>query len=115
MKVCVMLAPPAALSNNSVAVINLMALKVNRIIIESLLNTVHLWNILPYDYLQSGVAGEVCKLFNGTFCNLVMKLNFDEDPTIDYTERYDVYLSNVPSGAGYKNYVHYGQLVDHNT
>lgn len=35
----------------------------------------------------------------------------DEDPTIDYTDRYDVYMSNTPSGAGYKDFVHYGQNV----
>ena len=38
----------------------------------------------------------------------------DEDPSIDYTERYDVYMSNTPSGAGYRNFIHYAQLIDLN-
>jgi hypothetical protein len=38
----------------------------------------------------------------------MLELFFDEDPTVDYTDRYDVYMSNLPSGAGYRNYVHYG-------
>ena len=35
----------------------------------------------------------------------------DEDPSIDYIERYDMYMSNVPSGAGYKDFTHYGQGI----
>ena len=35
----------------------------------------------------------------------------DEDPTIDYTERYDMYMSNEPSGAGYKDFSHYAQNI----
>lgn len=36
-----------------------------------------------------------------------MSMFADEDPTIDYTERYDVYMSNSPSGASYRNFLHY--------
>jgi lysosomal acid lipase/cholesteryl ester hydrolase len=41
-----------------------------------------------------------------------MSLIADEDPTIDYTERYDVYMSNLPAGASYRNIVHYAQLIN---
>lgn len=41
-----------------------------------------------------------------------MSLFADEDPSIDYTERYDVYMSNLPSGAGYKDFLHYAQLIN---
>lgn len=108
MNLCVFLAPPAAMSNNSVAVINLMAVKFNRVIIESLLNTIHMWNLLPYNFVNTGAATLVCNLFDGKLCNMLMSLFADEDPTIDYTERYDMYMSNLPSGAGYKNFIHYG-------
>jgi hypothetical protein len=43
-----------------------------------------------------------------------MSMFSDEDPTIDYTERYDVYMSNSPSGAGYRNFLHYAQLINLN-
>lgn len=40
-----------------------------------------------------------------------MSLFADVDPSIDYTERYDVYMSNLPAGAGIYNLFHYGQNV----
>jgi hypothetical protein len=33
------------------------------------------------------------------------------DSKVDYYERLDVAMSNLPSGAGYRNFVHYGQLI----
>lgn len=71
-----------------------------------------MYNVLPWGYATSGVASAVCGLFNGTFCNLLMGIFTNDDPTIDYTPRYDVYMSNLPSGAGYRNIIHYGQLVN---
>uniref|UniRef100_A0A7S3ITW3 Uncharacterized protein n=1 Tax=Strombidium inclinatum TaxID=197538 RepID=A0A7S3ITW3_9SPIT len=106
------LAPPAALSNNKVKVINLMAIKANRRLITTTLDTIHMWNLLPYNFATTGVATAVCKLFDGKLCNMIMSLFLDEDPDIDYTDRYDVYTSNLPAGASYLNYLHYGQLVN---
>lgn len=40
----------------------------------------------------------------------MLRLFTDYDPSIDYTERYPVYMSNMPAGVGYKNLFHYGQL-----
>ena len=40
---------------------------------------------------------------------------FDEDPTVDNMDRSDVYLSNLPSGASYHNFVHYAQLINEKT
>jgi hypothetical protein len=42
----------------------------------------------------------------------MLSLFADEDPKIDNTQRYDVYLSNVPSGASYRNFIHYAQLIN---
>ena len=58
--------------------------------------------------MDTGAESVVCGLFNGAICNFIMSGFADEDPTIDYTERYDTYMSNIPSGAGYKIYDHYG-------
>ena len=77
------------------------------------METVGLYNVLPYGYATSGIAGKLCSLFDGKLCDFVMSLVADEDPTIDDSTRYDVYLSNLPAGAGYRNIVHYGQLIDH--
>jgi len=66
------------------------------------------YNLLPYNYLSTGAASAVCSIWHGAICNLIMSGFADKDPTIDYTERYDVYMSNEPSGAGYKDFIHYG-------
>lgn len=108
----VLLAPPASMKNNRVGFLNLLSLKINRQIIVALLETIHMYNLLPYNFLNTGVATLVCNLFDGKLCDLLMSLFADEDPTIDYTDRYDVYMSNLPSGAGYKNFLHYAQLID---
>lgn len=112
MLLAIFLAPPAAMSNNSVALLGFLAQKVNRIIIEALLNTIHLWNIIPYDYVNQDITIVLCDLFDGKFCDYAMSLFADADPTIDYTERYDMYMSNLPSGAGYKNWLHYAQNIN---
>jgi len=115
MNVCIFLAPPASMKNNSVAIFKLMASPINRAIITSMIETIHLYNILPYNYLNTGVASLFCGLFDGKLCDLVMSIFADIDPTIDNTDRYDVYMSNLPAGASYRNIIHYGQLIDHET
>jgi hypothetical protein len=66
-----------------------------------------MYNILPYNYLSSGVAQQVCNLFDGKLCDLFMQMGSDEDPSIDNHDRYDVMVTMMPSGASYKNYLHY--------
>lgn len=43
---------------------------------------------------------------------MILSLFTDADPSIDYMDRMDVYMSNEPSGASYRNIVHYGQLCN---
>jgi len=114
MNLCIFLAPPASMSNNSVAIFNLLSLDVNRAILTAMLDTIHLWNLLPYNFLTTGVATLACNLFDGKLCDLVMSFIADADPTIDDTDRYDVYMSNEPAGAGYRNYLHYAQGIHRN-
>lgn len=111
-KVAVLLSPVASLKNNHLDILNLIAKPLNRMIIESLLTTIGMYSLFPYGYVKSGVASLACNLFNGTFCNAVLAMFTNEDPTIDYTERFDTYMSFIPAGTGYRNIVHYGQLVN---
>jgi hypothetical protein len=34
---------------------------------------------------------------------------------VDNFDRYGIYVSNIPDGASYLNYVHYGQLINKKT
>jgi pimeloyl-ACP methyl ester carboxylesterase len=107
LNVAVLLAPPASMKNNKVLLLELMSLPVNRSIITAMIETIHLYSVLPYGYLTTGVATLFCNLFDGILCDLVMKMFTDADPKIDNTSRYDVYMSNLPAGAGYRNLIHY--------
>ena len=112
MKLCVFLAPPAAMSNNSVGVLEFLAQKPMRLLLLALMDTIKLWNLLPYDYVNQEHVIFLCDLVNGKLCNMVMSVFADADPSIDYTERYDMYMSNLPSGASFRNFYHYAQNID---
>lgn len=111
MKVAFFLAPPAAMSHNSVPLFELLAKPVNRKLIMDTADLIHLWDLLPYDFLNTGVAYLFCNLFDGKLCNLFLNAIADADPAIDNTSRYDVYMSDLPAGSGYKDILHYGQLI----
>ena len=42
---------------------------------------------------------------------MVLSLS-DLDPTIDNNDRLDVMVSYAPSGASWKNFMHYAQLIN---
>lgn len=112
LNLAVFLAPPACMSHNRVPIFNLLASDLNRQIITKAVELLGMYNILPYNFINTTIASTLCKLFDGKLCDLMMALVADEDPTIDYTERYDVYMSNLPAGASYRNTVHYAQLIN---
>jgi hypothetical protein len=64
-------------------------------LITGLLNTLHLWDILPKDFLTTGVPMIFCSYFESKMCNLVLSMFVDADPDIDITtpERYSALLS----------------------
>lgn len=66
----------------------------------------HNYNIVPHN---PEPHSSICNLFGGAICSYEMSFFIDKDPTIDYHGRYDMYMSNLPSGAGYRNFAHYGQ------
>tara|TARA_B110000285_G_C14964456_1_gene533312 strand:- start:356 stop:802 length:447 start_codon:yes stop_codon:yes gene_type:complete len=108
---CIFYAPPASMHNNPQVLVQTVSKPTILNGIVDAISLVGQYNLLPYNYLNTGAASLVCGLFNGAICNLIMSGFADEDPSIDYTDRYDVYMSNTPSGAGYKDFTHYGQNV----
>ena len=107
LNVAVLLGPAISMKNNKLLILNILSIKLNRVILESLMDTIRLWNIIPYNYATNGAASLFCNLFDGRFCNLLMAIFTNEDPTVDYTQRFDTYMSFLPSGAGYRNIIHY--------
>ena len=68
--------------------------------------------MLPHNFVTSGTAQVLCKLFDGKLCDLLLKTAADGDPTIDNTDMYPIMTKNLPAGASYRNTLHYAQLMD---
>lgn len=81
-------------------------------VILGVLDTIHLWNILPYDDVHTHASDALCRWFDGFFCNWLYKQFIDITPGIDNGDRFDVYSSNLPSGSSIYNTLHYAQLVN---
>ena len=95
------------MTHNSVELLRILSVKRNTNILTSLLEKIGMYNIIPYNFIDTVPQMIVCHLFDGKLCNFVLARFCDADPEIDYTERNDVYFSNLPSGAGYRNFIHY--------
>jgi len=57
--------------------------------------------------MGSEVTSLICKVFDGKICDWAISCLFDLDPSIDLTERYDVFVSNIPAGSSAFNLAHY--------
>ena len=79
----------------------------NRKILEHSLDMIGVWNLLPYDYVDEEKQIYMCRLFDGKLCEFIMSNMADADPKVDHVDRYDVYVSFIPSGSSYKSFLHY--------
>ena len=110
LNLCIFLAPPASMIHNSQVFLQVLTKYGLKATVDAI-ELVGAYNLIPYNYASSAAGAVVCSLLNGAICGLVLSLFADKDPSIDYTERNDVLMSNTPSGAGYTVFVHYGQLI----
>ena len=105
----VLLAPPIGMSNLSTKILRFESQPEMVKLIVGLLDTTHMWDILPKDFLTTGVPMVICSYFDSQLCNLILSVFLDADPSVDITtpDRYSMALSNMPAGSGMYNYVHY--------
>ena len=74
------------------------------------------WNIVPYNSgvtaLSSSMASVLCSplLLGGIFCKMGSFASM-LDNSSNNGDRYALAMANVPAGAGWRNFMHYGQLV----
>lgn len=111
LKLALLLAPPASMIHNTVPLFQKMSDNTTGTFIEHMIQFFHFYDILSYRFLTSLEEQGFCRLFNGYLCNLVLRTFLDADPEVDDTDRFDVYLANLPAGAGYRTIIHYGQLM----
>jgi len=67
----------------------------------------HFYDVAAYHWWESWTLSLGCKLFDGELCSLLLESFADKQPKYDNAERYPVFFSFIPSGAGYKNLAHY--------
>ena len=84
-----------------------MANKVHRAIVNSFIETIRVYNLLPHDFVSSKKADKLCNIFQGKMCDLIISLFADSNSTYDNQDRQEVYMSNLPSGWGYRALDHY--------
>lgn len=68
-------------------------------------------NWFPHGPLTTGPELAFCSLFDGKVCELIIQQSTEGDISTDDMTRRNVYLSQLPSGSGAYNQMHYGQLV----
>lgn len=60
MLVTIFLAPPSTLKYNPNPLMHFAAIKSNRLLIESTLDLIHMWNILPYNFMNTAIGTTFC-------------------------------------------------------
>jgi len=75
--------------------------------LQTILELAGQYNLIPYSQTTSGSAVKVCSLFNGKFCDIFNSIFINSDPTIDDESAFLNQVNYTPSGAGYRNWLHY--------
>jgi hypothetical protein len=70
-----------------------------------------LYDIFPPNWIEDKLMADFCTIFT-PICNAFMELFCDLDPDVDNMDRTQTYLTHVPAGAGYRTFLHYGQILN---
>ena len=70
-----------------------------------------MYNMFPPSWIGNNLVSELCEHI-GFLCKAFLELFADLDPSIDDLVRTRTYLTHFPSGSGYRNFLHYGQIIN---
>jgi lysosomal acid lipase/cholesteryl ester hydrolase len=102
------LAPIVRLDNNKIQIMTVAAQKEKQL--TSLFMKLHIYNLFPRNP-ASGYLGDLCN-YIPRFCDLMVDGFFDWHSDIDNQKRIGDVMSHTPSGAGWRNIIHYAQIID---
>ena len=77
-------------------------------------NLLGIWNVLPYNPVYTSISSTITSvlcshlLFNGMFCEVLSMVDYGSNNG----DRYAIAMANAPSGCGWRNFMHYSQLLD---
>lgn len=110
MNLFVALAPVASLNHTMSSLFKIMAAHLPEVEYE-LINVLGMYNMFAPNWYTQWETAEFCSNF-GSICSSFLTLIADLDTSVDNMNRTMSYLTHFPSGAGYRNLVHYAQLIN---
>lgn len=99
------LAPVARLTNTESTMLKVLASQIDYVK-YLLIDELGMYNLFPPSYTEELVAAEFCSYLPAV-CTGFLELFSDLDPSVDNLSRIWSYLTHMPSGAGYRNFIHY--------
>jgi len=99
------LAPIARLDHTSSLLLKLIASQVDFIewVVVDMLGW---YDMFPPNWLQSELAIMFCSILEPV-CEAFLEMFADLDADVDNLDRMNTYLTHIPAGAGYRNFIHY--------
>eukprot|EP00347_Sterkiella_histriomuscorum_P012496 403368358 len=77
-----------------------------------LINDLGMYDMFPPNWLEQEATEALCSSsFGLPICEGFIELTADLDINVDDLSRINTFLSHTPSGAGYRNFVHYAQII----
>lgn len=108
----VALAPVARLTNTMSNLFRILASQLNEVT-HYLVDELGIYNTFTLSWTEQLAVAEFCSSSPST-CGAFLELIADTDPSVDNVNRTMSILTHMPSGAGYRNLVHYAQLINGN-
>jgi len=106
----VLLAPPATMYYNPSKENRFLSQPKIMNLIDKAAKDLFVLDFLPYDWALSETVVSFCRLLDGKLCDLIFAASQGYDALdVDNLDRYDVYLSYLPTDSGVFNLEHYGQ------
>lgn len=104
------LAPVARLTNTTASILHVLARNITEV--EHLLvDEYGMYNMFAPNWMQQLAVAEFCEA-QSEICAAFLEAFSDLDVSVDNLDRIKSYLTHMPSGAGYRNFVHYAQLIN---
>lgn len=102
------LAPVTKISHQTSALFAWMAAFYDEL--DDAIGILNIHSLLNYTWLNSEIEGLFCGLLP-PLCKLMEALFITNNPTLDDSDRYEVYLSHMPNGTSTKAVLHYAQTL----
>eukprot|EP00347_Sterkiella_histriomuscorum_P016715 403352128 len=110
----VSLAPITRIGHPQSTLLKLMAEDVDQIA-HFLIDDFGMYDMFAPSWLSDDVTIALCETELGSkICNGFFELFTDLDTSVDNLSRVKSFLTHLPSGAGYRNFIHYAQIIRSN-